>query len=56
METIKRDRCVLTDTDDLAEVYTFKDSPVFCGCVDSESEDVLWDMSWSVSESSGIIR
>ena len=56
MKTIKRDRCVLTDTDDLTEVYTFKDFPVFCGCVDSESEDVLCDMSWSVSESSGIIQ
>jgi len=59
LDTIERNKCILTGNRDLNVVYTFKNFPVFCGCMDTndnDNDDLFCDMSWSISKSSGIIQ
>jgi hypothetical protein len=57
MGNIVRDRCLVTDSTDLEHLFTFSSFPVFMGTSDKpESEDVLEDMSWSISRKSGMIQ
>lgn len=57
MNYIKRDFDVVSGNADLNSLFTFKDFPVFMGCVDSPlSEDIKADMKWSISKSTGAIQ
>ena len=53
----RRTRCELAQTEDLEPLAVFKDFPVFMGCTHGPaSDDVLSDMCWSISRSSGLIQ
>ena len=57
MHGLNRDFCVFTGQKDLEPIYSFKDFPIFMGCVDHPlSEDKLFDMNWFISRSSGSIQ
>lgn len=57
MKYIERKQSVITGEENLESLYTFKDFPVFFGCVDHEEEmDVRADMSWAICPKSGIIQ
>jgi len=57
MNFIKRNKDVITGVEDLEHLHTFKDFPVFMGCTDKDpSTDLLADMSWHISPSSGMIQ
>lgn len=57
MNTIKRNKCVVTESKNLKEVFTFKNFPIFMGCVDinDNAQDQFFDMKWGVSEN-GVIQ
>ncbi|GHU04130.1 hypothetical protein FACS1894205_1830 [Alphaproteobacteria bacterium] len=56
-EPIARNYCVVTGNCDLEPLITFKDFPVFLGCVDSPWEqDLRLDMNFCISRSSGIVQ
>ena len=57
MNYINRNTDIVLGNNDLEDLYTFKQFPVFMGCVDSDqSQDVLADMSWKISKESGMIQ
>jgi hypothetical protein len=57
MHTIKRNKDVILDNEDLTHLYTFKNFPAFMGCTDEPaSTDLKSDMSWHISENSGMIQ
>jgi hypothetical protein len=57
MNYINRNNDVLFGNNDLEDLYTFKQFPVFMGCTDQPpSEDVLSDMNWKISKESGMIQ
>ena len=57
MELIKRDHCVISGAKDLELLYSFKNFPVFMGCVEHPSEeDVLTNMDWWISRSTGSLQ
>jgi len=57
MNYINRDNDVVLGNNDLEDLYTFKQFPVFMGCVNQDiSEDILSDMSWKISKGSGMIQ
>jgi hypothetical protein len=57
MKLIERNRDVVFDNDDLEDLYTFKQFPVFMGCVEQDSsKDILSDMNWKISKKSGMIQ
>ena len=57
MKKIQRNRDVINECEDLEHLYTFNNFPVFMGCMDQPSEkDILVDMQWEISKSSGIIQ
>ena len=57
MNTIDRNYDLISKQEDLEHIYTFKDFPVFMGCVDQpQGQDVIHDMSWYISKSSGMIQ
>lgn len=54
---MKRNLCVVNNTDDLEEILTISKFPLYCGCVNTDpSEDVFYDMKWGVSKSSNIVQ
>jgi hypothetical protein len=54
---IERSRCAITGNSDLEPLHEVKRFPVFMGCVSSPaSQDVVADMRWSISRSSGLIQ
>lgn len=54
---IVRDKCILSKKSDLEHVYTFKNFPIFSGCVNTNfEEDLFFDMVWKCSKSSGIVQ
>ena len=56
---IIRDRSVITNKHNLESLYTFKDFPVFLGCVEDTlkpKDDLRMDMSWAICPESGIIQ
>ena len=57
IETIERTRCAVNGAADLEHLYTFRDFPVFMGCVDGPAEeDLTADMVWGIGRSSGMIQ
>ncbi len=57
MRAIKRERCVISDEKDLEKLYSFKNFPVFMGCVDEDEEDDLkMDMDFFISKSTGSVQ
>lgn len=58
MNYILRDKSVITGKKNLEHLYTFKDFPVFMGCVDytDEKKDLFIDMSFSICKDTGIIQ
>lgn len=57
MSQLERKQCVISGANDLEHLYTFKDFPVFMGCLDgAEATDLKSDMSWWISRESGLIQ
>lgn len=57
MQTLNRDYCVFTGAKDLELLYSFKDFPVFMGCVEHEpQQDITTDMDWYISRSTGSLQ
>lgn len=57
IETIERTRCAVNGAADLEHLYTFRDFPVFMGCVDGPAEeDMTADMVWGIGRSSGMVQ
>jgi len=57
MSKLERNQCAISGAKDLEYLYTFKDFPVFMGCVDGpEDGDLKADMSWWISRKSGLIQ
>ncbi len=57
MKTYERISCAITGAEDLEELYTFKDFPIFMGCTEHpENLDVREDMIWYISRGSGLIQ
>jgi hypothetical protein len=57
MSQLERNQCAVSGAKDLEHLYTFKDFPVFMGCVDRyEGMDLKADMSWWISRESGLIQ
>lgn len=57
MNTIKRNQCIVSGSKNLKEVFTFKNFPIFMGCVNlnDQTQDQFYDMKWGVSDE-GIIQ
>jgi hypothetical protein len=48
---------IVTGKKNLEHLYSFKDFPVFMGCVDSPADDDLFaDMDWAIDPETGIIQ
>ena len=57
MNVIERTQCAVTGSTDLEPLYSFKNFPVFMGCLNQpKSRDLKQDMSWCISKSSGLIQ
>jgi hypothetical protein len=57
MNYLNRNHDVVFGNDDLEDLHTFSNFPVFMGCTDQHpSQDVLADMSWKISNGSGMIQ
>jgi hypothetical protein len=57
MNKIVRSNDIVLGNNDLEDLYTFKNFPVFMGCTnDDKSIDILSDMSWKISKKSGMIQ
>ena len=57
MELITRSCCAVTGSKDLEPLHEVRRFPVFMGCVNlPASQDVVADMRWSISRSSGLIQ
>lgn len=57
MELIQRNHCVFTGQKDLELLYSFKNFPVFMGCVTHPpAQDLITDMNWWISRKSGSIQ
>lgn len=58
MKYILRNKSIITGKKNLEHLYTFKNFPVFMGCVDEpdKRKDLRSDMSFSICRDSGIIQ
>ena len=57
MKLIQRNNDVISNKQDLIDLYKFQKFPVFCGCTnDDSSKDIFADMNWQISKSSGAIQ
>ena len=57
MNYINRNNDVILNNNDLEDLYTFPNFPVFMGCVNTPpKDDILSDMSWKISKGSGAIQ
>jgi len=57
MNLIRRDHDVVTGRNDLEPLHSFKQFPVFMGCVEEAPvNDLFADMEWQISRSSGLIQ
>ena len=57
MELIERNHCVISGKEDLELLYSFRNFPVFLGCVDHpQEEDIGEDMNWWISRSTGSLQ
>ncbi len=51
MKMIQRNRCVVSNKNDLELLYSFKNFPIFMGCIDhSPKDDIKTDMNWWISK------
>ncbi len=54
---IERLESIITGKSNLEPLYSFKDFPVFMGCVDTpEEEDIVANMDWLICPESGLIQ
>ncbi|MCK4386469.1 MAG: class I SAM-dependent methyltransferase [Candidatus Pacebacteria bacterium] len=54
---IERNKSVITGKENLEHLYTFKDFPIFFGCVNNPQEqDLLADMEWAIDSETGVIQ
>lgn len=54
---IDRKRSVITGKPGLEHLYTFKDFPVFFGCVETpKSDDLVADMVWEIDKETGVVQ
>lgn len=57
MEYVIRDASILTGKKNLEPLHTYKNFPVFFGCVTSDAKDDLRaDMSWAICPETGVIQ
>jgi hypothetical protein len=57
MDYITRDKSIITGKNNLEYLYTFKDAPVFMGCVDSDiKKDLFSNMEWEICKDSGFVQ
>jgi len=58
MEIIQRNHCLLTNTEDIELIYSFKNFPIYMGCVDPNlpTNDLFCDMDWGCSKNSGSVQ
>lgn len=57
MNYINREKSVITQQENLEHLYTFKNFPVFFGCIDQPKEkDIVADMIWKIDPLTGIIQ
>jgi len=57
VELVRRNHCIISGNEDLELLYSFKDFPVFMGCVEhSSSEDIKVNMDWWISKSTGSLQ
>jgi 2-polyprenyl-3-methyl-5-hydroxy-6-metoxy-1,4-benzoquinol methylase len=53
----KREKCIITDSDDLEFLYSHKEQPGFIGCTTQDFDlDVFADMDWYIGRKSGAIQ
>lgn len=54
---IGRSKSILTNKENLEHLYTFKNFPVFMGCVDTSQENnLVADMEWNICPETGVIQ
>jgi len=54
---IDRPESIVTGKKNLKHLYTFKNFPVFFGCVDTpESQDLYADMDWGIDMDTGVVQ
>ena len=57
MNLIDRNYCVMTGKRDLEHLYSFKNFPVFMGCLEQPmTDDIKEDMDWWISRETGLIQ
>ncbi len=57
MQLILRNKDVVTGDMNLEDLYSLADFPVFMGCGgDFQGEDIVAEMTWSISRTSGVIQ
>lgn len=57
MKFFERNHCAVSGVADLEDLHCFPKFPAFMGCVDHSLEnDILEDMSWVISRTSGLIQ
>ena len=54
---VERNKSIITGKENLEHLHTFKDFPVFMGCVDTpQDEDMVADMEWNICRDTGVIQ
>lgn len=57
MQLIKRDKCLLTQKNDIEEIFCFNQFPIYMGCSETNfGEDNFSDMRWGYSKFSGLVQ
>jgi len=57
MNLIERNHCVISGKEDLEPLYSFKNFPIYMGCVDQPMKnDLTTDMNWWISRGTGTIQ
>lgn len=57
MEFVERQKCVISDVEDLELLYSFENFPVYMGCVEHPQEDdLVADMNWTISLGTGFVQ
>lgn len=57
MHLIQRNNCPITGENELELLYSFKNFPIFMGCVDSDPRlDLTSNMDWYINKNTGVIQ
>jgi hypothetical protein len=57
MQLIERNRDVITGSENMEDIHSMADFPVFMGCVDhSQSEDLVAELTWQICKDSGFLQ